>query len=197
MRRRPRQHRSQALVDTLLDATAKLLARAPLDALTTNRIAQVAGVSVGSLYQYFPDKQALAGALIERKAGRDLEELSQAVLAAAPQGLEAALRVVTQVVVEQHRRDAALMRALLGLVKPTGRFEIVRALAAQGRERMQALLEAYAEELRPGPVAVQRFVIGRALEEVVHAALTEAPEVLGDPRFADELFELAWRYLRR
>ncbi len=197
MRRRPRQERSQALVDTLLDATAKLLARAPLDALTTNRIAQVAGVSVGSLYQYFPDKRALAGALIERKAARDLDALGQAVLAAAPRGLEEALRVVTNTVVLQHQRDAALMRALLGLVKPTGRFEVVRGLAAQGRERVSLLLSAYADELRPGPVDVQRFVVGRALEEVVHAALLEAPDVLAHPSFADELFRLAWCYLRR
>lgn len=184
-------------MDTLLDATAKLLAQAPLDALTTNRIAQVAGVSVGSLYQYFPDKHSLAGALIERKAARDLEELSAEVLAAAPQGLEDALRVVTAAVVRQHRRDAALMRALLGLVRPTGRFEVVRALARQGRDRMQLFFDAYAAEVRPGHAQVMSFVLGRAVEEVAHAALTEAPEVLADPTFEEELFQLAWRYLRR
>lgn len=197
MRRTPRQDRSRALVDTLLEATARLLAKEPLTTLTTNRIAEVAGVSVGSLYQYFPDKTALAGALIERKAARDLEELSSALTEVAAQGLEPALRRMASTVVDLHRRDQALMRALLGLVGPTGRFDAVRELAAQGRAGLRLLLEAHAQDLRPGDPELMSFVLGRALEEVVHAALLEAPTLLDDPRFADELFTLAWSYLRR
>lgn len=196
MRRTPRQRRSQALVDTILDATAKLLEKKPLAALTTNRIAEVAGVSIGSLYQYFPDKTSLAGALVERKATRDLEELGAALAKTAPEGLEQTLRVVTKTMVELHRRDRALLKALLALVSPTGRFEAVRALAAHGREGFVAILEANDAQVRAGDRRLISFVLGRALEEVVHAALTEAPELLDDPRFADELFELAWRYLR-
>lgn len=195
--RKPRQERSRALVDTLLDATAKLLAKQPLATLTTNRIAEVAGVSVGSLYQYFPNKDSLAGALIERKAARDLEELGAALLADAPKGLAPALRAMTSTVVEIHRRDRALMRALLSLVTPTGRFEAVRALAAQGREGLRGLLETHAAELRDGDHELMSFVVGRALEEVVHAALLERPEFLDDPQLAEELFQLAWRYLAR
>jgi AcrR family transcriptional regulator len=181
----------------MLDALERLLRRAPLTTLTTNRIAEVAGVSVGSLYQYFPDKHSLAGALIERKAARDLEALTATLLEKAPSGLEATMRETVYAMVELHRADAALMRALLGLVAQTGKTEAVRALAARGREGLQQLLEGFADDIRPGDPALMTFIGARALEEVIHAAVMEQPELLADPRFAEEVFQLAWRYVRR
>lgn len=66
MRKQPRQKRSRAMVEALIDATAKVLGEEGLDHVTTNHIAEAAGVSVGSLYQYFPDKESLIEALLER-----------------------------------------------------------------------------------------------------------------------------------
>lgn len=68
MRKEPRQKRSREMVSRLLDATAATLAEQGLDGTTTNHIAERAGVSIGSLYQYFPDKNALVEALLERMA---------------------------------------------------------------------------------------------------------------------------------
>ncbi len=66
MRRKPRQQRSREMVERLIDATARTLAERGLENTTTNHIAETAGVSVGSLYQYFPDKESLIEALLER-----------------------------------------------------------------------------------------------------------------------------------
>jgi len=60
------QARSRQTVDVLLEATARVLIKEGYDKTTTNKIAAVAGVSIGSLYQYFPDKPAVARALAER-----------------------------------------------------------------------------------------------------------------------------------
>src|SRR5438552_3934720 len=65
-RKRPRQARSQATVDAILEATTRILLKQGFDSLTTNAAAAAAGVSIGSLYQYFPNKEALVAALIER-----------------------------------------------------------------------------------------------------------------------------------
>jgi AcrR family transcriptional regulator len=65
-RKRPRQARSKAMVTAILDAAARVVRTDGDDHLTTNRVAEVAGVSVGSLYQYFPNKAALLVALLER-----------------------------------------------------------------------------------------------------------------------------------
>src|ERR1051325_2320115 len=65
-RREPRQHRSRQTIDAVLDAVTLVLKRHGPDGVTTNRIAEAAGVSIGSLYQYFPDKQAIFRALHQR-----------------------------------------------------------------------------------------------------------------------------------
>jgi AcrR family transcriptional regulator len=65
-RRQPVQRRAQVTVDAMLDAAVRILRRSGVAAITTNRIAEVAGVSIGSVYQYFPNKHALFVALHER-----------------------------------------------------------------------------------------------------------------------------------
>src|SRR5258708_40228727 len=60
------QERSRSTVDALLEATARILVKEGYDQASTNRVAEVAGVSIGSLYQYFPSKEALIAAVIDR-----------------------------------------------------------------------------------------------------------------------------------
>lgn len=66
MRKKPQQARSRQLVDALIEATAKVIAQRGLDGTTTPAIAEAAGVSVGSLYQYFDGKDALITALLDK-----------------------------------------------------------------------------------------------------------------------------------
>jgi AcrR family transcriptional regulator len=79
LRKRPRQRRSQATFDAIIEASARILADDGVGQLTTNRIAVRAGVSVGSLYQYFPNRQAIVRALVERELAR-AEAVRPAVL---------------------------------------------------------------------------------------------------------------------
>ena len=65
-RKQASQERSRATVEALVEATARILVRDGFDKASTNRIGQEAGVSIGSLYQYFPSKEALVVALIQR-----------------------------------------------------------------------------------------------------------------------------------
>src|SRR6185436_592878 len=81
-RKRPKQARSQQTVDALLEATARVLGARGFEGATTNEIARVAGVSVGSLYQYFPSKEALVAALLEQRTRADLEHIFAAALPA-------------------------------------------------------------------------------------------------------------------
>src|SRR5262250_1602249 len=86
LRKSASQQRSRATVDALLEATARILIKEGYDRASTNRIAHVAGVSIGSLYQYFPSKEALVAALIDRHVEGTLQVMGEAVerLHAAP-----------------------------------------------------------------------------------------------------------------
>jgi AcrR family transcriptional regulator len=69
-RRTPTQERSQRLVATLIDATAQVCSEVGLEGLSTNKVAKAAGVAVGSIYQYFPDKESLLDAVVQDRFGR-------------------------------------------------------------------------------------------------------------------------------
>ena len=112
-RRRPSQRRSQLTVTAILDAAARVFEERGFDAGTTNHVAARAGVSIGSLYEYFPNKDAMVVAVVERELERERSKLL-AILepAATERGLAAQLRAFVETLVELHGRRPALHRIL-------------------------------------------------------------------------------------
>ncbi|WP_418163190.1 TetR/AcrR family transcriptional regulator [Pantoea vagans] len=103
-RKMPRQGRSAETVRAIIEATARILEKGGLGAFTTNAVAEWAGVSIGSLYQYFPSKEALIGALIVRETSLLISEC-EAIVADA-KGKEALQGVIASAVNHQLRRPA-------------------------------------------------------------------------------------------
>ncbi len=108
-RKNPRQSRSRATVEAIVEAAARILETDGFAGLSTNAVAERAGVSIGSLYQYFPRKEALIGALIARETTLLLLDARDAEAAAS--GRDAALALIESCVRHQFRRPA-LARAL-------------------------------------------------------------------------------------
>jgi AcrR family transcriptional regulator len=111
-RKTPLQSRAQTMVNVILEAAARVLARESLTGFNTNRVAQVAGISVGSLYQYFPNKSALVVALIERAQGDLARSLEQVVAQCSDKPLEDALLAIAQLAVKQQHANPLLAAAL-------------------------------------------------------------------------------------
>lgn len=86
MRKKPLQQRSRLMVDSIIEATGQLIAREGLDAVTTNRVAELAGISNGSLYQYFHDRNDLIEALLEKVSGDAMKMFSQGLGAVETEG---------------------------------------------------------------------------------------------------------------
>ena len=96
-RKQPRQARAQHTVNAIIEASARILEEQGHGGFTTNAVAELAGASIGTLYQYFPDKDALLGALIARETSRLVEEVEAATMVATGRGgldgvIEAAVR---------------------------------------------------------------------------------------------------------
>lgn len=109
VRKRPMQRRSAATVEAILEAGARILESGGLAGYTTNAIAERAGVSVGSLYQYFPNRDALTAALIERESA---PLFAAAEAAAAATTCEAVLRGLIRAAVAQQMHRPELARLL-------------------------------------------------------------------------------------
>jgi len=182
-------------VGVLLDTLTRVLNRAELDEITTNAIAEQAGVSVGSLYQYFSSKQALVAALIRRQAQNDIDEALSLLQTKPDQPLEVLLPQVVRHLVAHHRRHLKLYRTLLKLVPSLGQSDFVRGQVRKARAQFHRLLEARHKELRQVDYEVASFVLGVSLEATLHTAILERPDLFERPQFEQALSELCMRYL--
>jgi AcrR family transcriptional regulator len=194
-RKKPRQERSAATVDAILDATARVLCKTGYDHASTNRIAIAAGVSIGSLYQYFPSKEALVAALAERHMATmtALIRVKLAEVATAP--MTVAVRTIIQAMFEAHAVDPALHKVLIEQVPRIGRLENLRAVESEVETLVTTLLEARKRELRRTDVDAIAFLLITVVEAVTHAAVLAELKPSRAQAVVDELTDLVLRYL--
>ena len=175
MRTNPRksasQKRSRLTVTSLLEATARILVKEGFDKASTNRIAEVAGVSVGSLYQYFPSKEALVAALIDRHNQEVMRAVQGELAEAVSLPLEQAVRKLVAVAVKAHRIDPKLHRVLAEQIPRVGRLEKVETFNRQNYVLFAAYLERHRDEVRVVDLALAAFVCVTSIEALTHTAV--------------------------
>lgn len=193
-RKNPRQRRSRELVAAILDATARVLVEDGYAGATTNRIAEVAGVSVGSLYQYFPNKDALVWTLGRAHVEDQLAKLALALAERANGPAPDLIRAVVEAVIASHALDPALHRALSEQLLAIGLHHIAD-VQAQARAAVRAWLIHRQDELMPCDPDAAAWLLVTSVEGVVHGALLDDPGRLRDPAFSAELVAMVSRYL--
>jgi AcrR family transcriptional regulator len=112
-RKRPLQERAQVTVESLVVAAERVLQREGVARLTTNRIAEVAGVSVGSVYQYFPGKQAIVAALAERYILRYADAFETLLAVAGGQSIERVIEAVLRGLNVMRKQEGATVHRAL------------------------------------------------------------------------------------
>lgn len=181
-RRRPVQRRSQETVEALLGAAAQILARHGPEAATTNAIAARAGVSIGSLYQYFRDREALIDALAERHLAR-MEAVMAGVLdGAATRALPEVAAQFVAAVLAAHRVDPRLHQALHQLMARARMSALDRM--EDGIERRVAAMLHLREGLAEATAARTAVVLVRSVGGVVRTTIRRDPERFDDPALA-------------
>jgi AcrR family transcriptional regulator len=194
-RREPKQARSRATVDAIEEACAQLLVEDGFARLSTNRIAERAGVSIGSLYQYFPNKEAVVTAVLEDFIEDQFRRLTERVAEFADAPLEEVVRELIDAVLDTRRVEPKFTQVLFELVMQfddgtkynewTQRFEVLI------REAMRAR-----DDFEPEEVEIQAFVIVTAVDGVIHHAMLNRLEWVEPGRIGEELTELVLAYLR-
>jgi AcrR family transcriptional regulator len=111
-RKQPRQARASATVEIILQAAARILATESLAGFNTNRVAEVAGVSVGSLYQYFPNKSAMVAALIQRDQTRLGDAIEECLATLTTATLGESLAALVDIAIEHQFGNAVYAAAL-------------------------------------------------------------------------------------
>lgn len=180
-RKKPQQARAKATVEAILTAATYILERHGWSHFTTNRVAEKAGVNIASLYQYFPNKEALIEALRQMH----IDETRRAFVAASFDAHDATTSVV-RAVIAAHRVSPALHRRFVE--------ELPRDLAGPSAE---CLNDPTIYELARRMVAhmpdpeLSLFMMHTALHAIIHEAACYRMDMLTNPRFEDEVVRLA------
>jgi AcrR family transcriptional regulator len=191
-RRIPSQARATTTVDTLFEATARILESDNSAALTTNHIARLAGFSIGTLYGYFPNKHALLLAMARREAQRQKARVLHALAEAGPDQSAAALvRLVIRAAVRPFEQRDRLRMAMMKLMMNDR--DVVAAASAAHEEVMDALLREIAMRSN-GTMreigADTRFMLHAAISGAIKTVATERMDIFETQAFEDDIVRL-------
>jgi len=192
-RKTPRQDRSRATVDAVLQATTDILVREGYAKLTTNRIAERAGVNIASLYQYFPGKEAIVAELRRRHGAEQRAELRRVLAERGSKSLESTIRSLVSMGVAGHARAPRLHRVFAEELPALG-YRDVTAIDAPLFESMRRFLQAAAVDVRDIDLAL--WMMSTVSGAVIHRAAVDRPEDLSTGLIVEELVTLLCRYLR-
>src|SRR6478609_3854211 len=186
------QKRSRAMVETLLDATARVLTRVGYDRASTNRIAATAGVSVGSLYQYFPNKEALVAALVARHNREMLALLSDALKEVASLDLGTAIAKLVRAAVDAHLVDPALHRVFDEQVPRMGQLAKIEAVQGETFRLVRSYLEERREEISVRDLDSATSILVTTVEALTHQLVIHRSDASARDRdrFIDEITRL-------
>ncbi|MBL9038724.1 MAG: TetR/AcrR family transcriptional regulator, partial [Archangium sp.] len=195
-RRRPAQRRSKALVDAIVEAGSRVLMARGWDRFTMNEVASVAGVSPGSLYQYFPDKESLVAEIVERQSQRELAfHLERFAQLPENATLGDTLDEVVRSLLAFQRAEGSLMRHTLASLQHLGRFESLKDKAQRAGEFLHAVLERHRGALAGRDLDLVAHVLANAVHSLTHDGIFPRPDTLDDDTLATELSRLMRGYL--
>ncbi len=194
-RKNPRQRRSAVTVEAILEASARILQSQGLQAFNTNAVAERAGISVGTLYQYFRNKDAILLTLARRELAKTPDKMLAAFTGASAGAEDPVLLGVR-----------ALLKAFGG--RQRLRKVLIESLIARGftdelTRPVERVAEAVAMQLRSGelgyvfdPSPVQMFVLTRSIIGIVRSAVMEQSSFLDSPALEHELTVLLKSYVQ-
>lgn len=200
LRKRPTQSRSRALVEAVEQACLQILDDSGEEALTVNRIAELSGVAVGSIYQYFPNKDAIVALLYERVLDEEAEELLRVRERLVGVPLLAALRDILANIIRVETRLYKLNRAFHLRYHSALHLGRWRAPYRTTGEFIEAtwlpLLNMYAHEITTEHHALSAYLLGQGLRSVIRSVLEDMPAQLESTALLDSLVAMAMGCLR-
>jgi len=178
-RRIPKQARARVTVEAVLDAVVRILKREGARAVTTNRIAEVEGVSIGSVYQYFPDKTAIYAALHDRHVREMSRRIDAALVDHANDSLEGLVRALVTAMVDAHASDPELHELLTSEIPNRGG---ARAFELRLRDALRLALASRRKSMTARESERVLFVLPHLIEAFAHGATRRGGLSLGTAR---------------
>ncbi len=198
-RKLPQQSRSQATVDAIIEACLQLLQEGDPERVSTNSISERSGVAKGSLYQYFPDKDAIVAAAFDRIVSREIDAHEASVIEWEELSLEDSIIFLVDRSLEIDHQLVKLHRTFYQTHHRS--FDIGAAWQRRSSEpdlivgAVRDRLAANRDRLRTQNLETAAFMLTRGLRGLVSKVIEERPEHLSSNELRDELVSLFTGYL--
>lgn len=195
-RKQPRQARSQVTVEVLLDATAILLVAEGFAGTTTTRVAEKAGVSIGSLYQYFPNRESLVRAVARRRDSAAQRQARLALDEAHGERLGTVLTRSLKAVLAFHGSDLPLHQVLVQEAPRLGAMEWVTDADAHRYTITRRMLWHHRHDLRPGvDPDIAAFLVPNMIGAAVASTVLARPAAFASGALERELTDMMQAYM--
>jgi AcrR family transcriptional regulator len=194
-RKLPQQDRSRITVEAILEATTQILTEEGYDKANTNRIAERAGISIGSLYQYFPNKESLMAALMEQHSNEIaalVESKLQNLFDVPP---EVAVPELIRAVIAAHAINPCLHQVLNEEIPRSERPQHMQKADERITELLRAYLTRWRDRIYPQNLDMTVFILSRTVESLCHSAVIEHPSFVSNSQFEQEVSNLLLLYL--
>ena len=195
-RRQPVQARSNSTVESILEATTQILVSQGYEKASTNRIAERAGVSIGSLYQYFPNKEALLGTLVQRHIDAMLQLISGQLAATLSMEMQDALPRVVSAMLDAHKLEPELHRVFLEQLPAIISEEKVSAMEQRILVQVKAYLQSRKSEIYCEDLDIAAFIVVQTVETLTHKAVINHPGYLNERLYVEEVSRMLLGYLQ-
>jgi AcrR family transcriptional regulator len=192
-RKQPQQERSQAMVQAILTATAHILTTEGYERFTTNKVAEHAGVSIGSLYQYFPNKESLLLALAEPHANQMMQLAQDHLEDVEDRSISEVIQQIVAAAIAAHRINPKLHCVLPERVPHSQmmqQFDLSKI-----ENLLRSFLAQRCDQLQPKNLDLTVFMLERTIRAIIYGAVTEHPELLQTGELEQELTAMLSAYL--
>lgn len=186
-RKKPKQERSKAIVEAIYEATVRILPKIGSANVTTKKIAEFAGVSVGSLYQYFPNKQSVLSGILEMLAQAKTDEIQKKIEEIDGKTMEEATNAMVDLGLEVFLKEKEKTREVFRQAPELGKLPLLLKLRQSVVEKLADVMNKQFPN-RPREECVRAsFIAVNSLMGVVHTMLYDDEQTYSVEELADEL----------
>jgi AcrR family transcriptional regulator len=194
-RKQPQQDRSRMTVEAILEATAHILTEKGYGKTNTNHIAELAGVSIGSLYQYFPNKESLMAALRQQHSDEMVELVESKLNHLFDTPLELVIPQLVRAVIAAHAINPRLHQVLNEEIPCSRRLDQTPKIDDRLTQMLLKYFKRCSDRIKPQNLEMTVFIFINIVESLCHAAVIEDPQYMNNNEFEQEVSKILLSYL--
>lgn len=196
LRKEPNQSRSQDTMESIVKATAHILEKEGFEKTSTNKIAAKAGVSIGSLYQYFPTKESILALLMDKFMRSEIEMIDKILSEHKSSTLEQTIRSIITATLSSKKRNKRFTKMFAQKIFGFNKMDALKKVDDYMMEQFKIYIKPFEKEIRMENLDMSLWICIQCVKLVPVAVMFQDNYDLDDPKITDELVHLVYQYLK-